>query len=286
MNEPDYKHVLFKDLRDYLKSKDYLGGFTATEQAYIRKNIGAVGVKDIDRITMFPETVSYSDLQVLIARNQLVPGAVYTIENFQSIYQSNEKVNDKYITYGKNKYPSTIYTLITIAASANKLFSNIMILEHPDWIVQYDSTSITLDDGETTMGQITYLQDDNFNRASYDFKNIRIKMDDKVYYTFSNLDGTDNSNNCYNNDLTFSKNNILIGDCFNNIIYESNNFFATPVANMVCSFKGLIVNKEGFNNETLKSSVKFDGKWYIDYLDLETLTHQFYELANNSSISQ
>jgi len=42
MIEPDYKHVLFKDLHDYIRKDTYLGGFTAVEQEWIRKNIGAV----------------------------------------------------------------------------------------------------------------------------------------------------------------------------------------------------------------------------------------------------
>jgi hypothetical protein len=48
MNDLMYKHVLFKDLYPYLRRTDYLGGFTSTEQAYIRKNIGAASLERLE----------------------------------------------------------------------------------------------------------------------------------------------------------------------------------------------------------------------------------------------
>ena len=40
MNVPRYNHVLFKDLEDYVKKTDYLGGYTEREKSYIRANLG------------------------------------------------------------------------------------------------------------------------------------------------------------------------------------------------------------------------------------------------------
>ena len=88
MIEPDYRHVLFKDLKHYLNRRDYLSGFTSTEQAYIRRNIGAVGSDEIDALKGKTLSVTYSELENKIQNESLVVGAVYLITDFQTIYQS------------------------------------------------------------------------------------------------------------------------------------------------------------------------------------------------------
>ena len=98
MIEPDYKHVLFKDLHDYIRKDTYLSGFTAVEQEWIRKNIGAVSEQDAVRTSF---NISYEDLRKLIVQKDLNPGSVYIINNFQTIYSSNVKNTlGQYITYG------------------------------------------------------------------------------------------------------------------------------------------------------------------------------------------
>ena len=94
MIEPDYKHVLFKDLHDYIRKDQYMSGFTAVEQAWIRKNIGAVSEQDAVRTSF---EVSYEDLRKLIVQKNLNPGSVYIINNFQTIYSSNR--NSWYSSY-------------------------------------------------------------------------------------------------------------------------------------------------------------------------------------------
>lgn len=86
MIEPDYRHVLFKDLKPYLKRTDYLNGFTSTEQAYIRRNIGAASADDIKALTGKSIPVTYEALKDLITNNELTVGAVYLITDFQTIY--------------------------------------------------------------------------------------------------------------------------------------------------------------------------------------------------------
>ena len=284
MNEPDYKHVLFKDLRNYLRKDNYLGGYTTTEQAYIRKNLGITNQEIKSEI----KNVDYFELNDLIEHSSLIPGAVYVINNFQSIYSSNRMNNSgQYITYGNITNPSKIYTILAIAATSSKLFSLVTIVSgDQEWLGQYDPTPETLSDGEITKGKITYLQDNNNNEASFDFKNVRVYMNGKDYYTFSDSEGNDNSENCYNNNLLNSKNNIFIGNCSNNDVHGSNNFFSTPINYVTCEEVGLIFNKQGLTDNSRKQVIKYNNKYYLDYLDIETLTHQFYELAINQNFTQ
>ena len=288
MIEPDYKHVLFKDLRDYIRKDSYLGGFTSIEQEWIRKNIGAVSEQDAVRTSF---NVSYEDLRKLIVNQQLNPGSVYIINDFQTIYSSNVK-NDQgqYISYGKDIYPSKVYTLFTIAATNDKLFSNVQVLsDNPNslkWIVQYDPTQEILPDGTKTFGKIIYMEDENMNRAAFDFKNVRVNFNNFSYYTFSTYTGEENSENCFNNNLCFGKLNVFFGSCNNNVIYGNCNCFTRPVNNLVGKLEGMRISNIGLDDFSQKQIIQYNNKKYLDYLDNETLTHQFYELADYSSISQ
>lgn len=288
MIELDYKHVLFKDLKGYLRKQDYLGGFTPVQQAFIRKNLGAASQEDLNKFCK-GTTLSYSKLVALIQENSLTPGAVYIINDFQTIYSSNELNEEgKLISYGQDVNPSPIYKIAAIAITQNQLLSTVSILsEDPDsiyWSAQYDVTQETLDDGTFTKGKITYLLDNNFNSAQFDFKNILLKQNGILYHTFSNSDGSDNSNNCYNNNLCFASNVVLIGNCSNNVLYGNDIRFDVPVNNLHGELNNIhVINDEiGLNNETLKQTIIFNENYHIDYLDLETLTHQFYALSDNT----
>jgi hypothetical protein len=92
---------------------------------------------------------------------------------------------------------------------------NVFIPDREDWTIQYDPIQETLDDGEKTKGRIYYLQDENLNRATYDFKNVLFERDNKLWHTFSDSEGNDNSSNCYNNNLCFSYNIIFNVPCRN-----------------------------------------------------------------------
>ena len=286
MIEPDYRHVLFKDLKPYLKRTDYLNGFTSTEQAYIRRNIGAASADDIKALTGKSIPVTYEALKDLITNNELTVGAVYLITDFQTIYQSTSKdQNNKYITYGKDINPSEVYQIAAIAITANQLLSTVSIIsDDPSsiyWSVQYDPTQETLDDGVKTKGKITYLSDNNFNQACFDFKNILIEHNNQLYHTFSDQNGDDNSDNCFNNNFCFTNNSILVGNCSNNCIYGDNVKFLVPVNNLSGELNDVCVNVDeiGLANETSKTTILYNNVYHIDYLDLETLTHQFYALS-------
>ena len=274
MNVPRYNHVLFKDLEDYVKKTDYLGGYTEREKSYIRANLGIDSIQNKKVIY-----TSYDDIYRLYKLEQLIPGQIYIIEDFQTIYQSNIKNdNGKYITYGKEINPSNKYNIIIIASTNNTIFRNVIIIGHEDWDVKYDINQQILDDGEKTMGRIVFLSDQNGNSACYDFKNIKIDTEQGLKYTFDK-NGIDNSKNCSNNDITNCNNIIFCDDCHNNIIKGNN----IVIKNKLCNFVGKLENSQfnmDFSDSTLKSSVYFNNKYYIDYLDLETLTHQFYATDN------
>lgn len=288
MIEPDYRHVLFKDLKPYLLKRDYLSGFTSTEQAWIRKNIGAVGTEQLDALQGRAISVPYSELENQIQNGTLVVGAVYLITDFQTIYQSKTLNSEgKYVTFGSDVHPSKVYTIAAIAITPSSLLSTVSIISDDPtsifWVVQYDPTKETLDDGKTTKGRITYLLDNNFNQARFDFKNTLIEYGSRLYHALSDKDGRDNSDQCFNNNLCFANNTILVGNCSNNCIYGNNVEFLVPVNNLTGELNDVYVYKDdiGLSNETAKTTIIFNGVYHIDYLDLETLTHQFYALSDD-----
>ena len=292
MIEPDYRHVLFKDLKNYLSKRDYLSGFTSTEQAWIRKNIGAASADEAEAIKGKAISVTYDELENKIENESLVVGAVYLITDFQTIYQSNTRnAEGKYVTFGSDVHPSKVYTITAIAITPSSLLSTVSIISDDPtsiyWSVQYDATRETLDDGKTTKGRITYLSDNNFNQARFDFKNVLLESGSRLYHTLSDRDGNDNSDNCFNNNLCFASDTILVGNCSNNCIYGNNVKFLVPVCNLTGELNDVYVYKDdiGLSNETAKTTILYDGVYHIDYLDLETLTHQFYEISNDIHVS-
>lgn len=288
MNEMLYKHVLFKDLIPYLKRTDYLEGFTATEQSYIRRNIGAIGedrlADQISEALNSLSSLSYDELLAAKTNKTLVPGYTYVIDNFQTMYQSNVKdQNNKYITFGKDVNPSKVYKIIVKAITEDQLMSNVSIISEDTnslfWIAQYDITPEILDDGQRTNGKIIYLQDENKNEANYDFKNIMTSFDNKLWHTFSDINGDDNSSNCYNNDVCFTSNLVLVGNCNNNKIKGNNIFINHQVNELIGELNNVKIN-DLIDVDTEKRIIRTDDKYYIDYLDIETLTHQFYGIDN------
>ena len=91
----------------------------------------------------------------------------------------------------------------------------------------------------------------------------------------SDSEGNDNSLNCFNNNLCQANNIIFIGNCSNNCIYGNDIFFKVPVNNLIGTLNHVQIETDeiGLSNETGKQTVLYDDKYYIDYLDKETLTH-------------
>lgn len=256
----DYnRHVCLKDLDNYLKKAEYLGGYTPTEQKQVRKNIGAIGEADL--ASYITETkfipLTHAELVDLIKDNKLEIGQVYAITDFQTIYESNVQNNvGQYITWGLDNNPSEVCTIMTIALSVNTLLNRVVIVsdKYPNsykWIVEYDYEPEVLQDGVSTKGKITYLKDTNNNVAYYDFKNVKsrrsriqlnelginITQDYLDLYTFNTQDFNEASEtyNVYNNHLgSGSNNNVFIGnDCYNNVFEDGfrNNTFVSSCHN-------------------------------------------------------
>ena len=256
----DYnRHVCLKDLENYLKKAEYLDGYTPTEQKQVRKNIGAIGEADL--ASYITETkfipLTHAELVDLIKDNKLEIGQVYAITDFQTIYESNVQNNvGQYITWGLDNNPSEVYTIMTIALSANTLLNRVVIVseKYPNsykWIVEYDYEPEVLQDGVSTKGKITYLKDTNNNIAYYDFKNVKSRRSrDQLkelginitnnyldLYTFNTQDFNEASEtyNVYNNHLgSGSNNNVFIGnDCYNNVFEDGfrNNTFVSSCHN-------------------------------------------------------
>ena len=253
------RHVCLKDLENYLKKAEYLGGYTPVEQRQVRKNIGAIGETDL--ASHITETkfipLTHAELVDLIKDNKLGIGQVYAITDFQTIYESNVQNNvGQYITWGLDNNPSEVCTIMTIALSANTLLNRVVIVseKYPNsykWIVEYDYEPEVLQDGVSTKGKITYLKDTNNNIAYYDFKNVKSRRSrDQLkelginitnnyldLYTFNTQDFNEASEtyNVYNNHLgSGSNNNVFIGnDCYNNVFEDGfrNNTFVSSCHN-------------------------------------------------------
>lgn len=269
-----YRHVLFEDLKNYLNRNEYLAGFTTMEQSYIRKNIGAIGSEDIEKalskISFSLNELSYNEFAELLYQKRLISGNLYIINDFQTIYQTNHINNKKFVSYGLDNHPSQIYKLICFAISNEEILPQIYIMYNnkiQPWCVLYNPKYKVLDDGTKDKGRIFYLQDQNGNVANYDFKNILFDYNDQDYYTFSNQEKEDNSQNCFNNDLRQS---------FGNIIQ-------VPINRLICNYNGIFVNDFQEQDLSIKQVIKRDDNYYIDYLDIETLTHQFYAIAKNQN---
>lgn len=243
MNDHLYKHVLFKDLKEYLRREDYMGGYTPIEQSWIRKNLG------IESLSSTLEEITHEKLLDLISHNKLIPGKLYLIDYLEN------------------------YKMIVIADSPNDFFkSSIMIAENNStlWDVKFDVLE----------NKVIYLRDENGNEANFDFKHIKVHIFDEYVYVFSDENGNENSKNCKNNNLCQSNNVGFFGSSNNNLIKGSQVLFKVPVNNFNGELNDIKIESDeiGLSNETVKQTITFENKKYIDYLDLETLTHQFYEL--------
>ena len=269
-----YRHVLFEDLKNYLNRNEYLAGFTSIEQAYIRTNIGAVGKDEIEQalssIAFNINELSYQEFSEFLYQKKLIAGCIYIINDFQTIYQTNYIINGKFISYGLEEKPSQIYKLICFAISNEELLPQVQVIYNnkiQPWYVLYNPYYKILDDGTKDKGRIFYLQDQNGNIANYDFKNMLFDYNGEDYFTLSNQDKADNSQNCFNNDLRQS---------FGNIIQ-------VPINRLICNYNGIFVNDFQEQDLSIKQVIKRDDNYYIDYLDIETLTHQFYAIAKNQN---
>lgn len=232
------------DLRNYFKKSDLFSGLTPLEQEQARINLGIQEYEDLKEGYV---EITHVNLWDKIQRNQLTPGTVYAITDFQTIYSSNVTNNaGQKITWGAETNPSQVWTLLVRAISNNQLDRRITIAGK-QWEVEYDPTRKLLPDGVYNKGTITYLADDHGNVAFYDFKNVRWRYTaaqlraaglqtnyNRDLYTFSDfvngevVEASELHNTKFNVISEGCENNVFIGDTYYNILEPecTNNIFA------------------------------------------------------------
>lgn len=289
------------DLNNYFKKSDLLSGLTTLEKEQVRFNLGITDYIGEGGQTV-PTEITYAALLSLINKSQLVTGARYIITDFRTIYSSNITNSSGFkISWGLATNPSNVLRLIVTALTTNQLDPRIVIQDKV-WKVEYDVTQKTLEDGVTTMGQITYLEDEKGNSAYYDFKNKKFRRSDGDYYTFSDItnniitDSTTLYNTKFNKLKQGCDNNVFLGDTYYNIIEEDctgNTFMKgchdtilgwSSVNNVfnenVCYMNGSLYNKTfATGNTSLSTSIsktihKVNEATIISFLDPITYSYQ------------
>lgn len=289
------------DLNNYFKKSDLLSGLTTLEKQQARTNLGITDYTGEGGQTV-PTEITYAALLSLINKSQLVTGARYIITDFRTIYSSNVvNSSGQKISWGLTINPSNVLRLIVTALTTNQLDPRIVIQDKV-WKVEYDVTQKTLEDGVTTMGQITYLEDEKGNSAYYDFKNKKFRRSDGDYFTFSDIingvitDSTTLYNTKFNKLKQGCNNNVFLGDTYYNIIEEdcSGNTFMkgchdtilgwNSVNNVfnenVCYMNGSLYNKTfEVGNTSLSTAIsktihKVNEATIISFLDPITYSYQ------------
>ena len=226
MNDLMYKHVLFKDLKDYLKRTEYFEGYTPTEQSWIKKNLGLIGEKEVELLLEKERVVevTLSELNELISKKDLSIGSYYLIKDFP------------------------LSPAITLAYSQTGILQTVYLLNLPLYECKFD------------LSKIVYLKDENQNEGDFDFITAE---------TFTDRE------HCFNNKLFNTTNIKLIGECNNNIL-EGTDIQIEHSSGIVGKAENISI--KDFSDDYLKQIIVFENKYYLDYLDLETLTHQFYAI--------
>lgn len=309
----DFRHVCYKDLKNYIERDKYFSDFTKEEIELIQKNLGIVNNQD----QSYNPTViigTYDEIYNQASISNLKIGYKYVIKDFRSIY-SDEDGN---ICGTDNFMPSKEYTILLTPSSTSTFDKRVQIVNgdlstaNPiDWIVEYDIRKKIFSDGTTNKGTITYLKDTNNNSAYYDFKNIKFKKhledlnkgattynEDTYLYTFDN-GGNDASNSiCKNNHLEYgayrnvflgnTQNVTLSADCHDNIFFKNcencnfdygtyNNYFKDNVIRCSGSVHEKELDSITSNNYPKRFDILEDREVMV-YLDPHTQTYQLAQL--------
>ena len=157
--------------------------------------------------------VSFAGLQMLISKNQLIPGAVYGIEDYQTIYDQPD--------YDSTGVPKTVVStltgiiepLIVIALSANSISNQVYSSLYPNDILEYDITFTSTEVmNAPAKGRITSRTDNNKNTTNYDLRAISFKRYESIsgsglYDSYKDTGFNSNANiktfqlNSWNNNL-------------------------------------------------------------------------------------
>lgn len=309
----DFRHVCYKDLKNYIERDKYFSDFTKEEIELIQKNLGIVNNQD----QSYNPTViigTYDEIYNQASISDLKIGYKYVIKDFRSIY-SDEDGN---ICGTDNFMPSKEYTMFLTPSSTSTFDKRVQIVNgdlsiaNPiNWIVEYDIRKKIFSNGTTNKGTITYLKDTNNNSAYYDFKNIKFKKrledlnkgattynEDTYLYTFDN-GGNDASNSiCKNNHLEYgayrnvflgnTQNVTLSADCHDNIFFKNcencnfdygtyNNYFKDNVIRCSGSVHEKELDSITSNNYPKRFDILEDREVMV-YLDPHTQTYQLAQL--------
>lgn len=309
----DFRHVCYKDLKNYIERDKYFSDFTKEEIELIQKNLGIVNNQD----QSYNPTViigTYDEIYNQASISNLKIGYKYVIKDFRSIY-SDEDGN---ICGTDNFMPSKEYTMFLTPSSTSTFDKRVQIVNGDlsmadpiNWIVEYDIRKKIFSNGTTNKGTITYLKDTNNNSAYYDFKNIKFKKrledlnkgattynEDTYLYTFDN-GGNDASNSiCKNNHLEYgayrnvflgnTQNVTLSADCHDNIFFKNcencnfdygtyNNYFKDNVIRCSGSVHEKELDSITSNNYPKRFDILEDREVMV-YLDPHTQTYQLAQL--------
>ena len=309
----DFRHVCYKDLKNYIERDKYFSDFTKEEIELIQKNLGIVNNQD----QSYNPTViigTYDEIYNQASISNLKIGYKYVSKDFRSIY-SDEDGN---ICGTDNFMPSKEYTMFLTPSSTSTFDKRVQIVNgdlsmaNPiNWIVEYDIRKKIFSNGTTNKGTITYLKDTNNNSAYYDFKNIKFKKrledlnkgattynEDTYLYTFDN-GGNDASNSiCKNNHLEYgayrnvflgnTQNVTLSADCHDNIFFKNcencnfdygtyNNYFKDNVIRCSGSVHEKELDSITSNNYPKRFDILEDREVMV-YLDPHTQTYQLAQL--------
>ena len=309
----DFRHVCYKDLKNYIERDKYFSDFTKEEIELIQKNLGIVNNQD----QSYNPTViigTYDEIYNQASISNLKIGYKYVIKDFRSIYLDE----DGNICGTDNFMPSKEYTMFLTPSSTSTFDKRVQIVNgdlsmaNPiNWIVEYDISKKIFSNGTTNKGTITYLKDTNNNSAYYDFKNIKFKKrledlnkgattynEDTYLYTFDN-GGNDASNSiCKNNHLEYgayrnvflgnTQNVTLSADCHDNIFFKNcencnfdygtyNNYFKDNVIRCSGSVHEKELDSITSNNYPKRFDILEDREVMV-YLDPHTQTYQLAQL--------
>lgn len=239
--------------------------------------------------------VTYEELSTLIQSNELIPGSLYRMTDYQTVTDStNDQVS---VDWHK-------FDLILRALSSNIISRNCSAISEyypkaSEWNIVYSMDNSI----QGSKGIILSMTDENGNYAPYDFKSIKIKKykisslgtnidsnenpwmvglyigeqstgmynvqddDFKYIYTFSSDTYTDASSDCKGNKV----------DTLGNIIFSG--------SNNKCYGRNNVIYKNG-NNNIIKGSDNFIGEQCSNNtIDVNTSKNIIYGMSSGNNIN-
>lgn len=239
--------------------------------------------------------VTYEELSTLIQSNELIPGSLYRMTDYQTVTDS---------TNGQVSVDWHKFDLILRALSSNTISRNCSAISEyypkaSEWNIVYSMDNSI----QGSKGIILSMTDENGNYAPYDFKSIKIKKykisslgtnidsnenpwmvglyigeqstgmynvqddDFKYIYTFSSDTYTDASSDCKGNKV----------DTLGNIIFSG--------SNNKCYGRNNVIYKNG-NNNIIKGSNNFIGEQcYNNKIDVNTSKNIIYGMSSGNTIN-